>query len=86
MSFKNRIALIIEELFQHKEQVVTQKKKGREERIAKSDKHQRPLDLLEMGTVTFACDLYPDHSASLIESAKLMKKRAQEGMTKKRAA
>jgi len=47
------------------------------------------VDPLESATVTFACDLYPDHSSSFLESAQVIKSRTRtnKGLkSKKRAA
>lgn len=43
------------------------------------------VDPLEVGTVTFACDLYPEYSSSFVDQARSMSKRAKS-VAKKRAA
>lgn len=43
------------------------------------------IDPLEVGTVTFACDLYPEYSSSLAAMAKSLSKK-NKTHSKKRAA
>ncbi len=47
--------------------------------------HLSLVDPLEVGTVTFACDLYPEYSSSLAAMAKNLTKRSKSH-SKKRVA